>query len=348
MKKHMGMVTLALLVVVVLLLSTVLYQVDEQRDIVVIKTFGKITKVNWEPGLHVKWPYLIQETVRYDRRTMTFEDPYKETGTKDQKAVVVSMYCNWRIRDAAKFHDAVRTMERGRELLRDRLNTIKADVFGQYTIGELVNTDVERMKLREIEGEILTRLAKEADDEFGVEVRSVGISVLGLPESIAETVIDTQIKERESVVQDYRSQGEADATDIRERAKAASRKILAFASRKAADIRTEGDRAAAERQFEEVVHDWPGGPQGYLELGLVRMRQGEYAEAIPALSKVAQAAPAAGPVHYDLALCYDRIGQAALAYESYERALGAGIGAEERLRAALRVEALKAELRFSE
>ncbi|MCD6415480.1 MAG: M48 family metalloprotease [Planctomycetes bacterium] len=109
-----------------------------------------------------------------------------------------------------------------------------------------------------------------------------------------------------------------------------------------------GDRAAAERQFEEVVHDWPGGPQGYLELGLVRMRQGEYAEAIPALSKVAQAAPAAGPVHYDLALCYDRIGQAALAYESYERALGAGIGAEERLRAALRVEALKAELRFSE
>jgi len=251
MKKHIGMVVLALLVVIVLLLSTVLYQVDEQKDIVVIKTFGKITMVHWEPGLHAKWPYLIQETVRYDRRTMTFEDPYKETGTKDQKAVVVSMYCNWRILDAARFHDAVRTMERGRELLRDRLNTIKADVFGHHTISELVNTDVDRMKLDEIEQEILTRLAAEADKEFGVEIRNVGISVLGLPESISETVIDTQIKERESVAQDYRSQGEADATDIRERAKAASRKILAFANRKAADIRTEGDRAAAEfyREF---------------------------------------------------------------------------------------------------
>ena len=64
MKRHIGIIVLALLVFVVLLIITVTYVVDETKDIVLITTFGKITQVvdgREDPGLHFKlpWPIIV-------------------------------------------------------------------------------------------------------------------------------------------------------------------------------------------------------------------------------------------------------------------------------------------------
>jgi len=249
MKKHIGMFLLAVLVVAALLLSTIAFTVDELKDIVIVKTFGRVTSVYAGPkdaGLKFKWPWPIQRLIRYDARTFTLEDPYAELQTRDQQNILITMYCTWRIKDPEKFHRTVVTETEATKDIRDRLSAHKNNVLGRYTLESLVNTDPAKMKIARIEQEILEPLRREMSDQYGVEIRSVGMKALGLPQVVSNAVIEMQKTEREEFVQQYKAAGEALATAIRARADRASKQILAFAAGKAMKIRAEGDSAAAK------------------------------------------------------------------------------------------------------
>jgi len=64
-------------VVAALLVSTVAFTVDQSRDIVLVKTFGKTPtfttrrKKTNDAGLKFKWPMPVQEQVRYESRLMS-------------------------------------------------------------------------------------------------------------------------------------------------------------------------------------------------------------------------------------------------------------------------------------
>jgi len=249
MKKHTVMFIVACLLVAALLANTVLFAVDEKRDIVLLATFNSIGKPIWgnqgdNAGLHVKAPWPIQKVVRYDSRQMVFEDALQEVSTMDKQNVLVMMFCAWRIKDPAEFYRAVKTEANAEKSLQERLRSTKGDVIGRRTLGDLVNTDPARMKLADIEAEIHAELTKYAKP-YGIEITQLGIKQLGLSARVSETVIQAQIKEREQEAQTYQTAGEATATAIVGRAKAASDTILAFARRDAAIIRTEGARDAA-------------------------------------------------------------------------------------------------------
>jgi len=258
MRKHLGLIVLAVLVVVLLGVYTVSFQVDQLRDIVLVKTFGKVTRVyrgavGEDAGLHFKWPWPIEQVVRYDARTFLFEDPYKQTELRDKTHVLVSMYCAWRVAEPVKFYQAVGTEEVATDKLRGLLVSNKSAVFGQYTLGNLINTDPARMRLHEIEQAILAAVAQTAAADYGVEVREVGVKLIGVPKSVSQEIIEAQKESQQTEINNYLVAGKAQATAIRERARAASQQILAFAKRKAEDIKTQGERDAAAyyRAFSE-------------------------------------------------------------------------------------------------
>ena len=254
MKKHMGMFLLAVLVVGVLLIGTVAYTVDELKDIVLIRTFGRVTKVihgRDDPGLHFKWPWPVQKLVRYDARTFILDDPYGELETSDKQNVLVTMYAAWCIKDPKKFHSTIDTIAAAEKSIRARLHDHKSKVVSKHMLEEFASTDPNRMHIAEVEQEILDALQREVGTDYGVEIKSVGMRLLGLPEGVSAAVIEAQKKEREQYVQQYKTEGEALATAIRSRAERARKQILAFASAKAMKIKAEGDSAAARyyRQF---------------------------------------------------------------------------------------------------
>ncbi|MGC9454117.1 MAG: SPFH domain-containing protein [Phycisphaerae bacterium] len=283
MRRHIGLIVLAAVVVLALLASMVAFTV-ETTEIVLVKTFGETTRVYYgsEPaevqgddsqpeatalagqqgaltrtadaGLHFRWPYPIQSIVRYDARTFVFEDPVDEVQTQDKNPILLTMSCTWRIEDPERFYESVRTIDAAERSIRSLLRSRKRDVVGQHPFADFVNTDPEEMKLREIaQDEILPRLRQQAADLYGVRIESLGIKSLNIPEGATAKVIDAMREERTAAAETYRARGQAWATAIRERARAARDQITAFAERKAQDIRTEGDRAAAEyyRQFAE-------------------------------------------------------------------------------------------------
>lgn len=247
MKTHYGMFLLALLVVVLLLASTVAYTVDF-TEYALIKTFGQTTaEINGreQAGLKLKWPWPVQRLVRYDARTALFEDTANEVATSDKQNLLVTMYCAWRIADPALFNRTITTAASAQDRLRDLLRSAKKDVVGRHRMEDLINTDPDKMLIAQIEDSVLQTVRAQTMDTYGVEVVRVGIKSLGLPKEVTAVVIEAMKEERQRDVRKFEAAGEAQATAIRERAKAASDQILAFANRKAAEIRSEGDRAAA-------------------------------------------------------------------------------------------------------
>jgi len=250
MRRHIRLILLAVIVVALLLLSTVAFTVNQYEDIVLVKTFGKTAAVydgrrGDQAGLKFKMIYPIQEEVRYDSRTFILEDAHEQVQTIDKHNLLLTMFCLWRIDDPVRFQSTIRTVEEARERLRTALRSAKSDVVGRRSLDDFVNTDPASMKLEQIERDILAAVSGQARRDYGVEVRMVGIKSIGLPEVVSKSIIDSMKEERQKDVLYYEGQGKSRAEDIVARADSASKQILVFAQRKAADIRTQGTLAAA-------------------------------------------------------------------------------------------------------
>jgi len=255
MRSHMAMVVLAFVVVVVLLISTVAYKVDF-TEWALIKTFGATTKEvdgRVDAGLHFKWPWPIEKLVRYDARTFVFEDTSTEIPTHDQQNVIVTLYCAWRIEDPRRFHGSIETTKAAQEQVRRLLRDAKGAAIAQHDMDSLVNTDPKKMRIPQIELEVLDAIAAQAKTDYGVQVVQVGIKSLALPKSVTTAVIDAMKEERQREVTELESAGKSRATAIKARARAASIQITEFAKRKADAIRSEGIRASADiyKTFEQ-------------------------------------------------------------------------------------------------
>jgi len=249
MKRHTGMIVLTLLVMVLLLLGTVMFQVAF-TDYALILTFGRVTDVYDGTtadgaGLKFKWPWPVQKLVRYDARQMVFEDPTSEVPTRDKQNILLTLYCVWRIGDPQKFHATVQTVDTGQLRVRDLLRSAKKDVVGKYNLEDFINTDPSRAKIDLINQQVLESVSRQAWGDYGVSVSDVGVKTFTLPEGVSNAVINAMREERQREVSKYLSAGEAQAKAIEARAHAASNQIIEFANRKAAEIRTEGDRQAA-------------------------------------------------------------------------------------------------------
>ena len=88
-----------LVVIFALLLFT--FQV-RQSEVAVVTTFGKQPDI-YQPGLHVKWPWPIQQVYKFDQRIQNFEDKFSETLTADNIMLLTSVYVGWKISDPASF-----------------------------------------------------------------------------------------------------------------------------------------------------------------------------------------------------------------------------------------------------
>ena len=248
MKSKTSLIILAVAVLGILTASTTCFTV-RSTELVLVQTLGRTSGIldgaGGDAGLHFRWIFPIGTLVRYDNRIDMFEDAHKEFETSDKQKVQITMYCAWRVGKPEKFLKEIKTIEEARGRIRSRLQAKQGDVIPKHAIRELVNTDPKEMKLAEIESEILTKL-REVQDELGVEIVAVGIKTLGLAQDTSKAVINAMKEERQKEVKKLEAMGQATADTIISRAENASQQIVAFAGRKADEIRTAGHREAAK------------------------------------------------------------------------------------------------------
>jgi modulator of FtsH protease HflC len=236
----------ALLILFGLLL--VVFQVRESQ-VAVVTTFGKPTRDITEPGAYLKWPWPVQKVWPLDRRIQSLESQFEETMTADGFNLLVQVYVGWKISEPKVFFPkfASGSVGEAEKALDSLVRSVKNAVVGTNVFANFISTDEKELRFTAIEEEMLARVREQVrTNQYGVEVRFLGIKKLGLPESVTKTVFARMEKERQVLVSEIQGKGEARASAIRADADRESAAILSKAEAEATRIRGEGEAKAAE------------------------------------------------------------------------------------------------------
>jgi len=215
------------------------FVVDEREHVVMFR-FGEIVKSDYEPGLHLKMPFVNQIT-RYPDRILTYEESEERFLTGEKKNLIVDYYITWRIIDPAQYYRSARGDEAFAE---QRLSAIiregiKAE-FSQRTVQEVVAA--ERSELM---NQMLVTAHANAP-ALGIDVVDVRVMRIELSDEVSGSVFSRMQQERGRVAAQLRAEGEEDAERIRAEADRERTVILAEAYRDAERLRGLGDARASE------------------------------------------------------------------------------------------------------
>ena len=217
-----------------------LFIVDE-RQLAIKFQLGEIVESNYEPGLHVKAPWPINNVRKFDKRILTLDTRPERFLTGEKKNVSVDFFVKWRIKDPATYYTSFMGDERqaGLRLLQIVNNGLQLE-FDKRTIKQVVADDRSVM---------MTDLTTKANNEvkpFGIEIVDVRIKQIELPDEVLSSVYQRMRAERERIAKEHRAQGQEAAKGIQAVADRERTVILAEAQRDAEISRGEGDALATE------------------------------------------------------------------------------------------------------
>ena len=241
---------LLILVVVALLVAVSSLFIVDERQAAIKFQLGEIVESNYEPGLHIKAPWPINNVRKFDKRILTLDTRPERFLTGEKKNVSVDFFVKWRIRDAAKYYTSFMGDERqaGLRLLQIVNNGLQLE-FDQRTIKQVVSDD------RSVMMADLTTKANSEVEQFGIEIVDVRIKQIELPEEVSSSVYARMRAERERIAKEFRAQGQEAAKGIQAVADRERTVILAEARRDAEILRGEGDARATEIYAEAYGKD---------------------------------------------------------------------------------------------
>lgn len=247
MKRNLTIIIVGTVLVIIFVLLLFTFQV-RQSEVAVVTTFGKVTRqVN--PGLHLKWPWPVQQVYKFDERIQNFQDKFNETLTADQINLITSVYVGWKISNAENFLRAFPggSTNAAQLQLESILRSANQSVVGKHPLADFVNADPAQLKFDEIQNEIEQAVQNQLrTNSYGIQVAFLGLKQLGLPESVTKAVFDRMKSERNELISRAQNEGEAEATKIRANANRQATETLAEAEAEAKRIQGEGVAEAAK------------------------------------------------------------------------------------------------------
>jgi len=233
-------ISAALLAVALLVALSSIFIVNE-REVAIKFRLGEIVRSDYEPGLHFKAPWPVNNVRKFDKRVLTLDTRPERFLTGEKKNVNVDFFVKWRIVKPEIFYTAFMGDERqaGTRLLQIINNGLQLE-FENRTIRQVVSDD------RTIMMESLTKKGNEEVEQFGIEIVDVRIKQIELPVEVRNSVFERMRAERERIAKELRAQGQEAGKGIRAIAERDRTVILAEAQRDAETTRGEGDAKATE------------------------------------------------------------------------------------------------------
>ena len=175
-----------------------------------------------------------------------FEADLGETTTREAVPIIVNTFIVWKIAEPLEFFNAVGTVSEAESKLLSQISDTQNKVIGRHSFGEFVNSDPAKIKFKQIEEEMLADLKQTVRDDYGIEIKTIGIKQLNVSEDVSKDVFDRMRAERNRKTEATIAQGNAEATKIRADADSKKTELLAAAEARAKAIRGQGDAEAAE------------------------------------------------------------------------------------------------------
>jgi membrane protease subunit HflC len=244
MKKFVAIIV-GLIILAVLLLFSISYKIS-YSEVGIRSRFGKIdeSSIIREPGLHFRLPFFADSVETFDTRVQLIETPMDNLQTKDGQQIVARAFLLWKVDEEGQgpleFYESFSSVNEAMPVLATKFRDALS-VLSQYDFDQLLGKDSQ---LDQAESLILDRMKSVSSE--GVKPMYAGVSQIILKEKTSQAVIARMKARRDTLAENERDRGAAEALRITSEAQTSADKILAFASQRAQEIRARGEGQAAE------------------------------------------------------------------------------------------------------
>ena len=232
-------------------------------------TFGSASEdsIISEPGLKFKWPYPVQSVTKYDKRMRIVQTRSETVQTADDFQIIVEAYLSYRVVDPLKFFRSFSNAgdraqdhfaKAENDVLRDLLRSALGET-SKYEMGDLFTSESGSSVIPQLETQVYALLEQGGSggkplDDYGIEISSVGIDRIVLPEETTSAVINRMGANRDRLAERYESEGRSQARAINAEASSNAERIRAFAQRRADEILAKGEQEAAPYLAEQNIN----------------------------------------------------------------------------------------------
>ena len=256
-------VVVALFVIYIALNSCLI--VCHEDEYKLIRQFGRVDRTITDAGLYVKIPF-IESVDTVPKKVLLYDLPVSDVITSDKKTMIVDCYVLWRVTDPLKFaqtlsHSIGNAENRIDQLVYNAMkNTIsnmsqdevirsrdgKSEVSDVATDTDVENNDIvldevhKTVAIKSLTEEIMEKLGT-VYEQYGIEIMTVEVKKLDLPDDNKQAVYTRMISERENIAAQYTAEGESQARIIRNTTDKEVSIMLSEANAKAEQIKAEGE-----------------------------------------------------------------------------------------------------------
>ncbi len=275
-----------LLLIVMLLGPFYILQEGEQS---VVTRFGAIVKIETEPGLKFKMPF-VDTVVKYSAKILSWDGDAQRIPTKENQFIYVDPTSRWVISDPKRFYETVKTVENAQLRLDDILDSTVRTVISENYLNEAVRnsnrinqmtvveevssiddleaaerlrsltvstTQQESIKVgRQGLSDRMLEIASSYTTEYGIKLIDVIIRQIRYSDDLTESVYQRMIKERNQIAEAYRSYGRGQLAQWEGKTTSEQMAILSGARAQAEQIKGIAD-AEATRIYAEAYKKDP-------------------------------------------------------------------------------------------
>ena len=237
MKKKIAIIIAVILAVAALAVISDCFYIVAEDEYVNVLRFSKTISTTDEAGLHIKAPF-IDSTKRFPKQVMIYDMLPSDVLTADGKSMQVDNYIIWRITDPLTYYKTLGTQAEAENRLDILSYNALKTIMGTLSRDEIINQDEES---RDAINTKTTSVAAEAAKGYGIEIVDIKIKKLDLPEDNEQAVYRRMISERNKIAEEYRAEGNMEATKIKNEVDKTVSIMLSDANAKAEELRAEGE-----------------------------------------------------------------------------------------------------------
>lgn len=240
--------------------------ITKENQYKLIRQFGRVERVISTSGLSFKIPFIESVDV-IPNQLLLYDLPASDVITSDKKTMIVDSYVLWQVDDPLKFAQtlsgSVSNAERRIDTIvynatKNTISNMKQDEVivsrdGKMTVTvDQTDTDVagndleileetkEVIEIKSLTEEIMEQIAH-TEEQYGIEIVTVEVKKLDLPDDNKQAVYTRMISERENIAAQYTAEGASQAKMIENTTDKEVAIMISDAQAKAEAIIAEGE-----------------------------------------------------------------------------------------------------------
>ncbi len=249
MKKTFRKILILVIVLAALFAGVNSIFVIKENQYGLVREFGRIERVISKPGLYFKAPF-IQEKDTVTKELLLYDIAKSDVITKDKKSMIVDSFVLWRVTDPKAFAQTLNTSATNAEA---RINVAVYNAI-KNVISSMAQSDIIAARGRELTDYIMQNVT--GMNQYGIEIASIEIKLLDLPEDNKDAVFERMISERGNMAATYTAEGNSEAQVIRNTTDKDAALLVSEAQKKAEILRAEG-----EAQYMQIMAESYDSPQ---------------------------------------------------------------------------------------